>query len=105
MFDLFNSDKDSEHRETDQFGGDFADEVDEATYESDLRPRDGEPVRLGRDRESGQFTHSDDEDDPVPLERDRSTGQFGADPMAIGNFGSFNSPYETNDGEKEYKDK
>jgi len=66
-----------------------------------LRPRNNrEGVEFGRDRDTGQFAEMGD---PVPLERDRDSGRVGPDPFAVGNFGRFNSPYDTNGKEEKRK--
>lgn len=77
------------------------DDRDSSGFFTEGRPRsEALPVDIKRERDSGQFGGSGD---PVPLERDPDSGQFGADPFAIGNFGQFNSPYSTDDGEKDEK--
>ena len=81
---------------TTPFGGSDSD----TSASNFLRPRSGAPsVEFGRDRDTGEFDAAGG--DPVPLERDQDTGQVGPDPFAIGNFGEFNSPYDTTDEEED----
>lgn len=90
-------DKEDSSHNSSQSGGDFE------QFGDDLRPRSGaEQVDIGRQRETGQFDGTGG--DAVPLERDSETGQFGSDPFAVGNFGEFNSPYSTDDKDKEKYD-
>ena len=79
----------------------MADGSDNSADSNFLRPRnDRTPVEFGRDRDTGQFAETGD---PLPLERDSATGRVGPDPYAVGNFGRFNSPYDTNSKEEKRK--
>lgn len=68
---------------------------------ADLRPRgDADPVDT-RTETDDDLLNSQFGGAPVPMERDPDTGETGPDPFAIGNFGEFNSPYDTDDEEED----